>query len=87
MDNLADLIRKRLALRERGKALSAEARSSALILTGLPIAMGAGLGAMNPAYMAPLFYVREGKMILGAAALLLTLGTLSIRLMIKRSLT
>ena len=87
LDNLADLIRKRLALRERGKALSAEARSSALILTGLPIAMGAGLGAMNPAYMAPLFYTREGKMILGAAALLLTFGTLSIRFMIKRSLT
>ena len=87
LDNLADLIRKRMALRERGKALSAEARSSALILTGLPIVMGAGLWALNPAYMSPLIHTREGKIIIGAAALLLTFGTLSIRYMIKKSLT
>ena len=36
LENFADMIRKRVALRSRGYALSSEARTSALVLTVMP---------------------------------------------------
>jgi tight adherence protein B len=87
LDNLADLIRKRLALRERGHALSSEARTSSMILGGLPVVIGLGLWAVNPDYMALLFTTSAGRAILGAAVLSLTCGGLVMRSIIKRSLS
>ena len=43
LQNLQDIVRKRVAMSKRGKALAAEARISAQILTGLPFAMSAVL--------------------------------------------
>ncbi len=87
LENLAELIRKRLALRERAHALSSEARSSALILGGLPIVMGGGLWAMNPAYMSVMFTTSLGHKLLGAAVISLSLGILIMRTIISKSLT
>jgi tight adherence protein B len=87
LENLADLIRKRLALRERGHALSSEARTSCLILGGLPIVMGLGLWAMNPGYISVLFNTNTGRSILGAAVISLAFGGLTMRIIIKRSLS
>jgi tight adherence protein B len=87
LDNLAELTRKRLALRERGHALSSEARTSALILGGLPVFMGMGLWVLNPNYMSLLFTTTLGQTILGAAVLSLTCGGLIMRSIIKRSLS
>jgi tight adherence protein B len=87
LENLADLMRKRLALRERGHALSSEARTSALILGALPVIMGGGLWLLNPGYMSVLFNTSTGRSIIGAALLLLGCGTLTMRSIIKRSLT
>ena len=87
LENLADLIRKRLALRERGHALSSEARTSALILGGLPVIMGAGLWALNPEYMSVLFTKSSGQFILGLAILSLTCGGVTMQIIIKKSLS
>jgi len=87
LENLADLIRKRLALRERGRALSSEARTSALILGGLPVVLGAGLWLINPGYMSVMVTTNTGHKILGAAILSLALGALSMRTIIKKTLT
>jgi len=87
LENLADLIRKRLALRERGRALSSEARTSSLILGGLPVVMGAGLWALNPGYMSVLFTNSTGHTILGAAVVSLACGGLTMRTIIKKSLS
>jgi tight adherence protein B len=87
LDNLADLIRKRLALRERGHALSSEARTSSMILGGLPVVVGLGLWAVNPSYMAVLFTTSMGRTILGAAVLSLACGGLIMKSIIKRSLS
>ena len=40
LQNLQDIVRKRVALSKRGKALAAEARMSAIILGSLPFVMG-----------------------------------------------
>jgi len=87
LENLADLIRKRLALRERGHALSSEARTSSLILGALPVVMGAGLWLLNPSYMSVLFTTSMGKTILGIAALSLACGAMTMRQIIKKSLS
>jgi tight adherence protein B len=87
LENLADLIRKRLALQERGMALSSEARSSALILGGLPVVIGAGLWALSPGYISVLFTTGTGHKFLAAAAFSLSCGMLSMRTIIKKSLS
>jgi tight adherence protein B len=87
LDNLADLIRKRLALRERGHALSSEARTSSLILGALPVVLGVGLSVLNPSYMSVLITNSTGRGILGAAVLSLSFGALTMRTIIKRTLS
>jgi tight adherence protein B len=87
LENLADLIRKRIALQERGHALSSEARTSALILGCLPIVMGSGLWLLNPSYMSLLFNTGTGHVILGVAVLALTLGGVTMKVIIAKSLS
>jgi tight adherence protein B len=87
LENLADLIRKRLALQERGHAWSSEARTSALILGGLPVVMGIGLWLLNPAYMAVLFTTQMGHTILAAAVGSLSCGAFAMKTIIKKSLS
>jgi tight adherence protein B len=87
LDNLAELIRQRLALRARGYALSSEARTSSFMLAGLPVLVGMGLYALNPAYMSVLFNTSLGQFILGGAVLSLACGGLVMRSIIKRSLS
>lgn len=87
LENLADLIRRRLALKERGHALSSEARTSSLILGGLPVAMGLGLWLLSPAYISVLFTTKTGNKILAAALFSLACGALTMRTIIKKSLS
>jgi len=87
LENLADLIRKRLALKERGQALSSEARTSAWILGGLPVVLGGGIWAINPSYMSVLLTNSVGRTILGSAVLSLAFGALLMRTIIKKSLS
>ena len=86
LDSLADTIRKRVAARERGHALASEARTTALILSGLPFVIGGLLWMIDPAYIGVLFYDRGGNLLLGMAAGSLGLGVFAMRTIIRRSL-
>lgn len=83
LENLADVIRKRAALKARGLAMTAEARTSSAILALLPIVTGIMLWFLNPSYIMLLFTDPTGKMFFSAACISLTLGMLSIRAIIK----
>ncbi len=87
LDNLADVIRKRVALQERGKALASQARSSAVVLALLPIGTALLLLAIDFNYMSLLFTDDLGRQILGAAIALLFLGMFTMRTLIKKSLS
>lgn len=87
LESLGDLIRKRLALKDRGLALSSEARTSSLILGGLPVVMGIGLWALNPGYIGVLFTTSMGHTILATALLSLACGAITMRMIIKKSLS
>lgn len=84
---LADLVRKRVAAAEKGKALASEAKATAIVLTALPFVTGLALWVMNPAYMDVLFDEPTGHKILGAAAGSLIMGLFAIRMMFRRSLS
>ncbi|MSP02522.1 MAG: type II secretion system F family protein [Acetobacteraceae bacterium] len=83
LENLADVIRKRAALKARGHAMTAEARTSSAILAMLPIVTGGMLYALNPNYMMLLFTDPTGKTFFSAAVISLSLGMLAIRAIIK----
>ncbi len=87
LDNLADVIRKRRAVRQRARALSAEARLSIFILSALPFVAGSALYVMNRDYILRLFTTPEGKTLLGAAVVSLVLGLGTMHLMIRKALS
>jgi len=87
LENLAEVIRKRVALKQRGYALAAEARTSAGILAILPFFTGGALAVMNPSYLGLLFNDPGGQRILAVASGLMLLGILSMRSLIRRSLS
>lgn len=86
LDNLGGIIRKRMALKSRGRALASEARTTAMILGGLPLLAGAGLYLMNPAYVMVLFVDPTGKIILATATVMLCMGALIMRAIIEKAL-
>ncbi|NPD69197.1 type II secretion system protein F [Lichenicola cladoniae] len=87
LEGLADTIRKRVAARSRGYALAAEARTSANVLTVLPVLLFIALWFMNPRYVMTLLTEPTGHIILGFTLGLLGLGVLSMRMMIQKSLS
>jgi len=86
LEGLADVIRRRLALQARGRALAAEAKTSIIILASLPFVSGGALGALNPHYMGRLFTDHGCQKLLLAAIILMSSGLLVMRGMIRRIL-
>jgi tight adherence protein B len=87
LDNLADVIRKRVALRARGYAMAAEARTSASILAAIPIVTTALMLLLNPAYALVLFTTPDGKLALGVAVGMMTTGVVVMQIIIRRALS
>jgi len=87
LENLADVIRKRVALASKGRALASEARSSAYVLTALPVVTGVGMWLLNPQYIDLLFQEKVGNALLATAILSLCIGSFAIRTIIRRSLS
>ena len=86
LETLADVIRKRVGLKARGYALTAEARTSALILAALPFVAGGGIFIMQRPYADQLFDTKSGQSCLGAAILLMAAGLGTIQYMINNVL-
>ncbi len=83
LTNLARVIRSRFRLKRKVQALSSEAKSSAAIIAAMPVLVAAGLYAINPEYMGPLFYTLKGKIYLFGAIGWMAIGTLVMRQMIN----
>lgn len=86
LDGLADVIRKRLALRSKGMAMASQARTSAGVLISLPFISGGGMYLLNKAYISVLFSDPLGMKLLGMAAASLVVGVLVMRTIIRKSL-
>ncbi len=87
LETLADVIRKRIALRKRGFALAAEARTSAGLLAALPFVTAGAMALLNPAYISLLITDPTGQKILAAAFGMLFMGMGVMKLIIRKSLS
>jgi tight adherence protein B len=86
LDGLADVIRRRLALKARGEALAGEAKTSIIILASLPFVSGGALEVLNPAYIGRLFTDPGCEKVLLAAIVMLGSGLMVMRGMIRKML-
>jgi tight adherence protein B len=85
LDNLADTVRKRVAIAKRAKALAAEARMQAGILAVLPFISALGMSAIQPFYIDTFTENPTGRKMAVVGFGFLVLGLVVIRWMIKRA--
>ena len=83
LENLASVLRGRKILREKIKALSAEAKMSAIIIGSLPIIVMTLVTITSPAYMTELYTTPTGHRNLMIGAGMMVMGTLIMRKMIN----
>jgi len=74
LDHLGETVRDRNQVKGQIRALSAEGRMSALVLMALPVVMFFALTFINPMYSRVFTTTLPGYVMLGAAAVLLTIG-------------
>ena len=74
LENLDNILRRRRQMRLKVKALSSEARASAMIIGSLPFLMMAVLSVADRDYLSVLFTDHLGNMLLGGGCLSMTLG-------------
>jgi tight adherence protein B len=83
LGNLASVLRERKRLKGKIKALSSEAKASAMIIGALPPAVTAMVYYTTPTYIEPLFTTRAGNLMLAGCAVWMTLGILIMKKMIN----
>ncbi|MGD9815314.1 MAG: type II secretion system F family protein [Hyphomonadaceae bacterium] len=74
LGNLSSVLRARKLMAEKVKALSAEAKASAMIIGALPIVVMAMVYFTRPAYISVLFNDPMGHLVLLGAAVMMSLG-------------
>jgi tight adherence protein B len=84
--NLSTIIRQRKALRQKARALSAEAQASAAIVATTSFIAGVGLFLVNRQLMSTLFIDPRGRFMLGLAIAGLLSGVVAMRALIQRNL-
>ncbi|MBO6521979.1 MAG: type II secretion system F family protein [Rhodospirillales bacterium] len=81
--NLSDILRSRKQMKLKIKAMSSEAKASAMILGSLPFLMFGIIYFLSPEYESALFTDMRGRVMLGAALTLMTGGILVMRKMVR----
>ncbi len=83
LDNLSKVLRGRKLLREKIKALSAEAKVSAMIIGALPPGVMAMVSVVSPDYMYELYFTETGQRNLMISAAMMAVGIFVMRKMIN----
>ena len=74
LGNLAKVLRNRKKMKQKIKAMSSEAKASAGIIGSLPFIVALLVTLTTPSYMLPLFTTDIGLIMLGIAAILMSIG-------------
>jgi tight adherence protein B len=74
LSNVGEVLRKRRQLKLKIKAMSSEAKASAMILGALPFIVTGVLGLVSPDYVGMLFHDPRGHILLGIAGSMLGSG-------------
>ena len=83
LGNLSGVLRDRIRMQMKVKALSSEAKASTIVLGSLPPGVAAMLFVITPGYVTPLFTTTIGHFILAAGAVMMTIGVLIMRKMVN----
>jgi tight adherence protein B len=83
LENLDSILRRRRQMRLKVKALSSEARASAMIIGSLPFLMTGVLSVADRNYLSILFTDHLGNMLLAAGCSSMTLGVLVMAKMVR----
>jgi tight adherence protein B len=83
LSTVANTLREREMVRRQIKVLSAEGRLSAIILVALPFLLAGYISVVNPGYLKPLFEQTIGKVMLFGGVILMGIGILWMRKIIK----
>jgi tight adherence protein B len=85
LDNLADIVRKRVAMAKRAKALAAEARMQAGLLVVLPFVAALAMSIIQPFYVAAFTQNPTGQRMAIIGLTLMLFGLLTIRWLIRQA--
>ena len=83
LQNLSSVTRSRFKLARKVKALSSEAKASAMIIGALPVVVDLGMYFINREYIEVLFIDPTGKFLLGCAIGWMGLGVFVMKQMIN----
>ena len=83
LENLSDVLRKRRQMRQKIKAMSSEAKASAIILGSLPFLMFGIMMMLNPAYVSSLFSDPRGMIMVGFGMASLITGIVVMAKMVR----
>jgi len=84
--NLSGVIRARKALRQKAKALSAEAKASTAVLAALPFVVGGAMFLLNRDLARGLFIDPRGRFMIGVAFFSLVSGLSTMAVLVRRAL-
>jgi tight adherence protein B len=79
LDKIAETIRERVRVHGEVRVLTAQARASGYIITGLPFAVGAILSIISPGFETPLFKSPVGWAMLAVGGISISIGYAIIR--------
>lgn len=83
LENLSSMVRRREQMRLKVKAMSSEARASAMIIGSLPFIMCAVISFVNPRYMSALFTDPRGWIMIGIGMTSLLIGLFIMAKMVR----
>ena len=83
LSNLGEVLRKRMQMKLKIKAMSSESKASAYIIGSLPIIVILALAVLSPQYIGILFTTETGHVLLFAGAVTEIVGLLVMRKMIN----
>ncbi len=83
LENLSNMVRRREQMRLKVKAMSSEARASAMIIGSLPFIMCAVISFINPRYMSTLFVDPRGWIMIGMGLTSLLIGLFIMAKMVR----
>jgi tight adherence protein B len=78
-DTLSETVRERQRHARKVKALTSLGRMSAIVLVGMPIALGALMTLLSPQYMAPLYTTSTGHVLIGVCLTSMAVGALFLK--------
>jgi len=79
LDTIAFTIRERVRIKGEINTLTAQGRMSGYLVAFLPIALAAGINAINPGFMEPLFTQALGKILIGVSLFCMAIGFFAIQ--------